>query len=105
MKKKKLTNNKVIVLSIVIGAFVALIIGYTFPYEYDVYDGIKVHLKDTGYSKNDYSEFNCLLAFGSFIITLGIFYLLLMRNNALQKEDNNELEEKENNSDWDLELE
>ena len=88
MKKINFNKNEIIILSIVTGVLIALIFGSIFTKEYDVIDGIKVYQK--GYY-NNYSEFNYLLALGSFIITSGIIYLCLVRKNIPQKEDNNNL--------------
>ena len=91
MKKSKMNNNEIIILSIVIGVFIALIMGYAFSQSYDInYRGIKVYGK-----KGDYSEFNYLLSFGSFIIVAGISYLFLNKRKKTDKNMIDEPKEKE----------
>ena len=74
-RKLQLNHSEIIILSIVIGVFTALILGYVFPQHYYITDGIKVYRENY----NNHSEFNYLLAFSSLIIVSGISYLCLMR--------------------------
>jgi len=73
----KLDNSEIIVVSVVVGTIFALILGYVFANEYYVKgNGRK------GYNyENLVSEFNYLLALGSFIISGGITYLFLKKQN------------------------
>jgi len=74
MKKIKLNHNEIIILSVVIGVFIALIMGYVFSKDYYINDdGHKVYGVSRYYTES--SEFNYLLAFGSLIIVSGISYL------------------------------
>ena len=86
MKKSNLNNNEIIILSVVIGVFIALIIGYVFPQGYDIDRGIKV------YGRSEYySEFNYLLALGSLIIVSGISYLCFLKKRKIS--DKNMIDE------------
>jgi len=88
MKKIKLNSNEIIILSVVIGVFIALIMGYAFTQKYDCEQGIKVYK-----ANGDYSEFNYLLSFGVFIIVSGISYLFLKRIRVSEKGTNNNVSE------------
>ena len=70
-----LNNNETIILSVVIGLFIALILGYIF--KRDCYNC---------YNRSYYDEFNYLLAFGSYVVISGISYLCLKRKNISKKE-------------------
>jgi len=96
MKKKRLNlnSNEIIILSVVIGVFIALVLGYIFPQKYDIIRGIKVH----GKRHDDFSEFNYLLAFCSFVITLGISYIYLIRKSN-ERNNNNDISESIDNYD------
>ena len=86
-KKPSLNSNEIIILSAVIGIFVALILGYIFPQHYSFYKGIKVYGKyDYYYLSKVSSEFNYLLALGSFTVVAGVSYLRLMRKTISKKD-------------------
>jgi tetrahydromethanopterin S-methyltransferase subunit C len=86
-KKLSLNSNEIIILSVVIGMFVALILGYIFSQHYSYYKGIKVYGKyDYHYLSKDSTEFNYLLAFGCFIVVSGISYIRLKRKSISKKD-------------------
>ena len=104
MKKTKLSDNEIIILSIVIGMFTALILGVVFQREYTIVDGIKAYGKKSSWGDAP-KEFNYLLAFGSFIIVSGISYLFLMKKDKEKEREKNEdkdVPEKQSNSDIEL---
>jgi len=94
MKKLNLNHNEIIILSVVIGVFMALIMGYVFSSDYYIDNGgHKVYGQSEYYTVS--SEFNYILSFGSFIIVSGISYLYLNKR-GFPKKDKNEVSEKIN---------
>ncbi len=80
LKLDRLSNNEIIVMSVVVGTIIALIIGFAFENYYYYHNGLKLYSDD----KNDYAEFNYLASVASFIISGGITYLFLKRKNKMQ---------------------
>ena len=79
-----LSNSEIIVASAVVGTIIALILGFVFCNYYGIYNGVKVQVNPEDYHraiKSVHSEFNYLLGLGSFIISGGITYLFLKRQN------------------------
>lgn len=92
MKKLNLNHNEIIILSVVIGAFIALIMGYVFSRDYYINDSNqKVYGWNSYYTVSQ--EFNYLLSFGSLIIVSGISYLYLKKRKNSNKNTNDEPKE------------
>ena len=76
----KMSNNEIIVASIVVGTIIALILGFVFCNYYKFTGkGMKVYVPYDETIRQLYSEFNYLLGLGGFIISSGVTYLVLKR--------------------------
>jgi hypothetical protein len=79
----KLSNSEIIVVSIVVGTIIALIMGFVFENHYFYRkDGLKLYTEDLDRSLEVLAEFNYMLGIACFIISGGITYLFLKRQNS-----------------------
>ncbi len=82
---RNLSKKEIAIISIVVGTFIALVLGYLFgETKYLIAKGLVVSndvFIERGYSRylNKYFNFNYIVAIASFIITTGITYLYLSK--------------------------